>query len=339
MNIKTIASMAGVSVATVSKIINNYSDIGEETRQRVQKILDETGYKPSSSAKTLATKKSNIIGVVFAGKLNSDLNHPFFVSVINSFKKHIGFLGYDILLFSNEKFSTAKEDYLARCRHYQVDGCIIIAGDDIEASVHNLDQSIIPCIGVDIALSGTNSSYIMSDNMKVSAKVVEHFYLSGYREIGFLGIERSSVVTSMRETAFHESLRNFGITVNPDWIIHSNEYDEESGYKAMKAFIAKGTLLPQAIFAVSDLLAFGAMRALKEHNLTIPGDVAIIGCDDIDACSYTDPTLTTVRQDKEKIGRLAAMMLYDLINKQMEPGVIMIEPEIVIRKSCGGRSV
>lgn len=335
MNIKTIASMAGVSVATVSKIINNYSDIGEETRLRVQKILDETGYKPSSSAKTLATKKSNIIGVVFAGKLNSDLNHPFFVSVINSFKKHIGLLGYDILLFSNEKFSTAKEDYLARCRHFQVDGCIIIAGDDIEASVHTLDQSVIPCIGVDIALSGKNSSYIMSDNMKVSAKVVEHFYLSGYREIGFLGIERSSVVTTMREKAFNETLRNFGITINPDWIIHSQEYDEESGYQAMKQFIAKGSL-PKAMFAVSDLLAFGAMRALKDHNLNVPEDMALIGCDDIDACSYTDPTLTTVRQDKEKIGRLAAMMLYDLINKQMEPGVIMIEPEIVVRQSCGG---
>jgi LacI family transcriptional regulator len=335
MNIKTIASMAGVSVATVSKIINNYSDIGEETRLRVQKILDETGYKPSSSAKTLATKKSNIIGVIFAGKLNSDLNHPFFVSVINSFKKHIGLLGYDILLFSNEKFSTAKDDYLARCRHFQVDGCIIIAGDDIEASVHTLDQSSIPCIGVDIALSGSNSSYIMSDNRKVSAKVVEHFYLSGYREIGFLGIERSSVVTSMREKAFNETLRNFGITINPDWIIHSQEYDEESGYQAMKQFIAKESL-PKAMFAVSDLLAFGAMRALKEHNLTVPEDMALIGCDDIDACSYTDPTLTTVRQDKEKIGRLAAMMLFDLINKQMESGVIMIEPEIVVRQSCGG---
>ncbi|MFC5467346.1 LacI family DNA-binding transcriptional regulator [Cohnella suwonensis] len=336
MNIKSIAKMAGVSVATVSKIINNYSDIGEETKQRVLKIMEETGYKPSSSAKTLATKKSNLIGVVFAGALNSDLNHPFFVSVINAFKKQIGLLGYDLLFFSNETFFDSKEDYWARCRHFQVDGCIIIAGDEVEASVHQLDQSDIPCIGIDIPLTGNNSAYIMSDNAKISAKVVEHLYMNGYRETGFLGIERHSEVVSLREQAFKESLRTFGLPVNPDWFIYSKDFDEESGYQAMKKLIATGRL-PKAMFAVTDLLAFGAMRAMKEHRLKIPEDMALIGCDDIDACQYTDPALTTVKQDKEKIGKLAAIMLYDMINKQIEPSAILIEPEMVVRQSCGVR--
>ncbi|MBW5447049.1 LacI family DNA-binding transcriptional regulator [Cohnella sp. CFH 77786] len=334
MNIKMIAQMAGVSVATVSKIINNYSDVGEETRQRVLKIMDETGYKPSSSAKTLATKKSNLIGVVFAGELNSDLNHPFFVKVINSFKKQIGVFGYDLLLFSNENFFSEKEDYLARCRHFQVDGCIIIAGDQVEPSVHQLDQSDIPCIGVDIKLSGKNSAYIMSDNEKISAKVVEHLYLNGYRKIGFLGIERHSEITSLRENAFRETLKTFGLAVNPDWFVYSSDYEEENGYRAVKQLIEKGAL-PEAMFAVSDLLAFGAIRAMKEHGLRIPGDMALIGCDDIDACRYTDPALSTVKQDTEKIGRLAAMMLYDMVNKQMDPSAIVVEAELVARQSCG----
>jgi LacI family transcriptional regulator len=335
MNIKTIAQLSGVSIATVSKIINNYTDVSQDTRKRVMKIMEENGYRPSSSAKTLATKKSNLIGVVFAGKLNSELKHPFFINVIDSFKKQIGLFGFDVLLFSNEKFFDTKEDYLARCRHFHVDGCIIIAGDDIEPSVHQLAASDIPCVGLDIKFTGPNFSYIMSDNDKISSKVVEHFYMNGYRDIGFIGIERKSEVATIRENAFMESLRNFGIPANPEWILHSKEYDEESGYQAMKALLESGSALPKAIFTISDILAFGAMRAIKEHDLTIPGDIAIIGCDDIDASKYTDPSLTTLRQDKEKFGRLAAMMLFDLINKQTEAQSIVVDTELIIRKSCG----
>ena len=334
MNIKTIASLAGVSVSTVSKIINNYSDISEDTKQKVITIMEETGYRPSSSAKILATKKSNLIGVVFGGKLNVDFNHPFFVDVINVFKKQIGLLGYDLLLFSNEKFLNNGEDYLARCKHFLVDGCIIIAGDDVQSSVQALDESNIPCIGVDIELKGKNSSYIMSDNHKISSKVVEHFYLNGYRKIGFLGIERPSMVIRQREEAFIDSLKSFNLTVNKEWFTYSKDYTENDGYQSVKAWIMRGNL-PKAVFAATDLLAFGAIRAFKESGIRVPEDIAVIGCDDIDACNYTDPPLTTIKQDKQRIGRLAAMLLFDLMNKHAEANCIKVEPELVIRKSCG----
>lgn len=334
MNIKTIASMAGVSVATVSKIINNYPDISEETRHKVIQIMEETGYRPSSSAKILATKKSNLIGVVFAGKLNVDFNHPFFVDIINVFKKQIGLLGYDLLFFSNEKFLNNGEDYLARCRHFSVDGCIIIAGDEVESSVYDLDASDIPCIGVDIELKGKNSSYIMSDNYKISSKVVEHFYLNGYRDIGFIGIERPSPVIRQREEAFVDSLKSFNLIINKEWFAYSEDYSEADGYRSAKEWIKRGNL-PKAIFAATDLLAFGVIRAFKESGLQVPEDIAVIGCDDIDACNYTEPPLSTIKQDKQKIGRLAAMILFDLMNKQMEATFIKVEPELVIRHSCG----
>lgn len=334
MNIKTIASMAGVSVATVSKIINNYPDISEETRQKVLKIMEETGYRPSSSAKILATKKSNLIGVVFAGKLNVDFSHPFFVDIINIFKKQIGLLGYDLLFFSNEKFINNGEDYLARSKHFSVDGCIIIAGDEVERSVYDLDMSNIPCIGVDIKLGGKNSSYIMSDNDKISAKVVEHFYMNGYRDIGFIGIDRPSPIIKQREEAFAASMRSLNLPFNEEWVIYSKDYAEEDGYQAATAWIKRGRL-PKAVFAATDLIAFGAMRAFKEHGLKVPEDIAVMGCDDIDACRYTEPPLSTIKQDRQKIGRMAAMILFDLMNKQMEANCIKVEPELVIRRSCG----
>lgn len=336
MNIKTIAQLAGVSVATVSKILNNYSDIGEETRLRVLKIMEENGYRPSSSARTLATKTSNLVGVVFAGEFNSDLDHPFFIAVLNSFKRQIGFFGYDLILFTNQRFLSNKEDYLARCRHYHIDGCFIIAGDEIEPSVHRLAESDIPCVGIDLKLEGERFAHIMSDNVKVASKVVEHFYLNGYRDIGLLGINRQSAVISIREQSFKESIGNFGLSLREGSCFYSDGYDEECGYDAMMRRIDSGIPLPRALFAVSDMLAIGAMRALKERGMSIPLDVAVVGCDDIETSRHTDPSLTTVRQDSEKIGRLAAMMLFDLLNKQSEARTILVDPELAVRQSCGG---
>jgi LacI family transcriptional regulator len=335
MNIKKIAEIAGVSVSTVSKIMNNYSDISEETKTRVLQIMKETGYVPSNSAKTLATKKSNLIGVIFAGKLNIDFTHPFFIEVLNSFKKQMGVLGYDLLFFSNEKSHAVDGDYLARCRHFQVDGCIIVTGQQLEPSIYELDQSEIPCIGVDIELTGKSSGYIMSDNFNMAYKVVEHFYLQGYRELGYIGSTLESPISNIREKGYKNAIESFGLAIHDAWFMNGNTFFETSGYEAMKTMITSGNI-PRAIFAASDLLAIGAMRALKEASLEVPKDIAIIGCDDIEACQYTTPTITTIRQNKEKIGKLAALMLFDLINNQAEASNIVVEPELIIRESCGG---
>lgn len=336
VNIKTIAEMAGVSVSTVSKIINNYSDISDVTKAKVTEIMKQTGYVPSNSAKTLATKKSNLIGVIFAGILNIDFTHPFFVEVLNSFKKQMGCLGYDLLFFSNEKFHTVDGDYLARCRHFQVDGCIIVTGQQVEPSISELDYSEIPCIGVDIELKGHSSGYIMSDNYKMSYRVVEHFYLLGYRELGYIGSTLESDISNLREQGYKDAIESFGLTVTDEWFINGDNFFENSGYEAINQMIRSGSL-PRAIFAASDLIAIGAMQALKEHNLNVPQDVAIIGCDDIEACKYTTPALSTIRQNKEKIGKLAASLLYDLIHAQSATSSVVVEPELVIRESCGSK--
>lgn len=339
VNIKTIAQMAGVSVSTVSKIINNYNDVSEETKTRVLEIMRQTGYTPSNSNKALVNinKKSNLIGVIFAGKQNVDFLHPFFVEVLNSFTKQIGFLGYDLIFFTNEKLQEEERDYLSRCQASQVEGCIIFSGQEIEESINALDQSDIPCIGVDIKLTGRNSGYIMSDNYKLSSKVVEHFYLNGYRELGYIGSTTSSDISNIRESGYRDAMDALGLSINPQWFINGNDFFEESGYHAMKQILDAETL-PRAIFAASDLLAVGAMKAIAEHGLKVPQDIAIIGCDDIEACKYTQPKLSTMRQNKEKIGILSGLMLYDLINNQSNTSSFVVEPELVIRESCSSRN-
>ncbi|MFE4710457.1 LacI family DNA-binding transcriptional regulator [Paenibacillus sp. NPDC056722] len=334
-NIKDIAKIAGVSVSTVSKIINNYTDISASTRNKVLQIIKETGYTPPISSKTPSSKSSYLIGVIFAGMLNIDLTHPFFIEVLNAFKKQMGLLGYDLIFFSNEKFQNGGvNDYLARCWHYNVDGCVLLSGQELETSISNLDQSSIPCIGVDMKLSGSSSGYIMSDNFKLSAKAVEHFYLLGYRDLGYLGSTQESEISNMRESGYRKAIEDLGMSVHENWFLNGDNFFESSGYEAMTRMIATGSL-PRAIFAASDQIAIGAMRALKEANISVPDTVAIIGCDDIEACKYTTPSLSTIRQNKNKLGRLAALMLYDLINNQSSTSSFIVEPELIVRESCG----
>ncbi|WP_058300859.1 LacI family DNA-binding transcriptional regulator [Gorillibacterium timonense] len=333
MNIKKIAQLAGVSVSTVSKIINDYPEISEDTKLRVRKIMNDTGYIPSNSAKTLATKTSHLIGVIFAGKLNIDMTHPFFVEVVNAFKKQMGILGYDLLFFSNEKFQ-GRGDYPARCRHFHVDGCILLSGEELEPSIRELDASDIPCMGVDLTLSGPNSAHINSDNREMAELVVNHFSGLGYGQLGYLGSTESSEMSREREAGYREAMKKQGLPIREEWFLHADSFYEDAGYWAMKQLLTKGPL-PRAIWAASDLLAFGAYRALNEHGLRIPEDVALVGCDDIEASRYIRPSLTTIRQDKETIGKYAALLLFDLINQQCSSPSLKVKPELIIRESCG----
>ncbi|QKS72374.1 LacI family DNA-binding transcriptional regulator [Paenalkalicoccus suaedae] len=331
MTIKEIAKLAGVSQATVSKIINNYDDVGAKTKERVLAIMEEHGYRPSYAAQTLARKETKLIGVIYAGKINVDFNHPFFVDVVDMFKKTIGGEGYDLLFFSNEKFHTKNENYLARCQHYKVDGCIIIGGEEVEPSVHDLDKSSIPCIGVDIDLQGDNSAYITTDNRTIASLAVEHFYLLGKTEIGMIGGLSKNLVSYNRLQGFREAMHTYRLPVNEEWIKYG-DFFEESGYRSMKEWLTSGDY-PTSIFAASDLMAFGVIRAIREHGLSTD-DFAIIGVDDIMAARYSMPALTTVKQDKEKIGKMAAYLLRDMIQGKLDKTKVIVEPELIIRDSA-----
>lgn len=332
LTISDIAKMAGVSPGTVSKVMNQTGSLSTNTIEKVKKVIEETGYQPSFSAKSLATKKSNLIGLIYAGDVHAQINHPFFNEVVNAFKNVIGQLGYDILMFSNSQVSKENQDYLARCNHYQLDGCLIIAGDQIEEATYELDKSHIPCVGIDIELMGSASSYVMTDNRKVSARVVDYFHSHGINDIAFIGGPDDSIISNIRKDSFIHFMNRFEMDVEPNWIKHG-DYFEKSGYKAMKKILAEGSI-PQAVYTASDMMALGVLKALKEANVSVPEDIKVIGCDDIEACRYSDPELATVKQDKNKIGELAAYMLHKLINGNKEVNSMLVEPELVIRQSA-----
>jgi len=331
LTIRDIAQMAGVSRGTVSKVINNYDGVSEQTKRKVMEVINKTGYQPTFSAKSLATKKSSLIGLIYAGKINVEFNHPFFNEVISSFQKTLGAMGYDIIIFSNEMFNKDNVDYLARSRHFRLDGCLIIAGEEVEDAVAALDESDVPCMGIDLELTGQNSSYVMTDNYKVSQLAVEYLYLNSVRDVGYIAGKDSSYISNQRLEGFLQTMSQFGMVAQPRWIKHGNFF-ESSGYESMEE-ILQGETLPKAVIVASDMMALGAMRAIKDYGLRIPQDIQIIGCDDVEVCRYIEPALTTIKQDKQKIGRLAAIKLNDLINGVTSLRPSLVDPELVLRNS------
>lgn len=330
VTIKEIAKLAGLSTSSVSKIINNYDDINEETKQKVWKIIEEHNYRPSYSAKSLASKSTNVIAIIYAGKVNVGFSHPFFVNVLDAFKKKIGSMGYDLLFFSNEQFHQHKEDYLERCLHYNVDGCVIISGEEVEPSIAKIDASPIPSIGIDLKMNGPNSSYIMTDNRKISSLALHHFYEFGYTNVAFFGGPETSFISQERRYGFDEAIQQLPLQSKKEWRL-IGDFFEESGYLLMKKLLLMENI-PNALFASSDLMALGALRAIKESVYPV-SDFSIIGVDDLDAASLVQPSLTSIRQNKEVIGTMAAAMLNEMIKDTSVPEPFLLEPELIVRDS------
>ena len=162
--------------------------------------------------------------------------------------------------------------------------------------------------------------------------MVNYFKKLGLHKITFIGGPEDSVISSTRKQAFVEAMQHYKLETHQDWI-RFGDYFEESGYQQMKE-ILEGDSLPEAVFAVSDMMALGAMQAIKEKGLQIPEDIKVIGCDDIEACRYSEPALATVKQDQQEIGERAAEILHDLINGvKVEPSYL-VDPELVIRQSA-----
>ncbi|NBI29671.1 LacI family DNA-binding transcriptional regulator [Chengkuizengella marina] len=324
IKIKEIAERAGVSISTVSKVIHHYAGVSQDTKQKVNEVMTELGYKVQYRNQN--NSKMKCIGVILGKDI--PFHHPYFSKVIDSFKNVVYKEGFDFVFFSTQFRTDEKAiNYLLSCREYQVDGCLILA--EKGEGIKELDSSDIPCVGIDAELSGVKSSYIMTDNDQIAKKAVEHFYLHGYKDIGYIGINKKWQVAKLREEGFKNSLSSFGLKFHEEWCVHGENFDSQSGYEAMKK-ILQNDKLPKAIFAWHDIFAIGAMNALKEHNINIPEDIAIIGCDDVDAGKHLTPPLTTVLQDHEKIGKLAAQMLMDVMDdKKLSP--IQIEPGLVVR--------
>jgi len=297
VSMKDIAKQCNVSVASVSKALNGYPDISEETRQLILKTASEMGYLPNSSARALKTKRSYNLGVLFVDEAMSGLTHDYFNHVLESFKRTAESKGYDIT-FTSGNLSGQRLNYYEHCRYRGVDGVVIACINFFTEEVQRLVQSEIPVVTIDHVFDGRIA--VVSNNIQGMEDLVS--YILG----------EDSSVTRSRLGSFYRTLQKKRIDV-PD------EYMPVIPYRdAEAAAMATSELLdlkdpPTCILYPDDFSALGGINEIHERGLRIPDDISIAGYDGLTFARILEPRLTTLCQDTETIGRLAAQKLIDLI--------------------------
>lgn len=309
-NIYDVAKKSGYSIATVSKALNNYSDISEKARTKILSVCKEIGYMPNSSARTLPTKKSWTIGVVFSEELGVGITHPFFSHVIESFKQSIEANGYDLLFISRE-LGHSIYSYLEHCRYRNVDGVIVVHTDFSEPEVREILDSDLPSVVIDNVQ--TRSINVSSDNYTGARMAMDHLIGLGHRKIAHISGNKESYASQVRSKAYLDSMESLSEDMREGYLQSGGFFSLEGGYEAMKRLLDLEDR-PTAVFVSGDYMAIGAMRAIQEAGLKIPDDISIVGFDDVEAAKLVCPGLTTVRQDTIRIGQAAAERLIERIN-------------------------
>ena len=331
--------MSGVSVSTVSRVFNDYGDVSEATRQRVLETARQLDYAPSAAARTLVRQRSQLIGVVlFTGVEHPDIGHPFFQDVLVGLKHGLGARGYDLLLFATEQphsSDAGAHSYVRRARQHSVDGVVLMGVDLTDPEVERLLEANIPLIGVDLDIAGARASHVASDNVGGARIAVRHLQALGHRRIATIYGPEETKPGADRLLGFRAELRALGLESRPGYE-QPGDFYAESGETAMHALLALREP-PSAVFAASDLMAVGAIKAAHAAGLSVPGDTAVVGFDDIQLASLLTPTLTTIRQDKFGLGLAATRALVEQIeNPDVTPAVLTLPVELVVRASSGG---
>lgn len=331
-SMKDISKVCGVSVATVSKALNDQSDIGEETKAHIRQVAKELGYSFNSSARALKTKRTYNLGVLFADEAQSGLTHDYFANVLNSFKKAAEAKGYDITFINADRKRKTRMTYLEHCRYRGFDGVVIACIDFDNPEVEELVKSNIPLVTIDHSFFGRAA--IISDNVTGMKDLLTYIVKQGHRKIAYIH-GADSAVTRNRLSSFFRTAEELGIVV-PD------AYIKEAAYRDTKqAGTATEQLLaleepPTCIVYPDDFSCFGGINVIKEQGLRIPEDISVAGYDGIRIGRHIEPQLTTLRQNTSALGAKAAEKLIDLIER---PKTTIAEQVVIGGEVYEGRTV
>jgi len=328
---KRIAGELGVSITTVSKVLNNHADISEATRTRVLAKVEELGYQRNAVARSLSLRRTHTLGIVIP-----DLMHSFFVEVIAGIEPVASNRGYGVLLCSSSEDPAKERSELEMLRGRQVDG-VVIASAPGTGSTDVLQQLVKRGTSLVMIDRDDHPSVkchrVLTDDEQVGQLATSHLVDGGRRTIAHIG-GPAIAHAKRRERGWREALKARGIKASDDWIVRGG-FMESDGYKAMKRLL---TVRPRvdAVFAANDPSAIGAMKAIWEAGLRVPDDIAVVGVGDIALGDLLRVPLTTVGWSRREQGRHAAELLLNSIDREIdEPQRIVIPPRLIVRESSG----
>lgn len=322
VSIKDIAAECGVSIATVSKALNNHRDVSEATKNHIRETAKKMGYLPNYQARALKTNRTYNLGVLFNERANSGLTHSYFAAVLDAFKRVAEKQGYDITFISHNIGYNQLTVY-EHCISRNVDGVMVANVDDYsDEGVTQLLHSSIPIVTLDKKTD--NKPAVISDNFKGIECLVKYVRKMGHEKIAYIYGDRSGV-TSERVDAFRRTMESLNINIREEYLLggyyHNPEKTEELVVQLMKLSDP-----PTCILLPDDFSAIGALNAFEKLGLSVPSDISVAGFDGITLSQVLSPKLTTFKQDTDGLGKAAAEQLISLINKELpensEPVVI-----------------
>ena len=332
LTLEEIAELAGVSRSTVSRVVNNHPGVKPAVRARILKVIEETGYHPDPAARSLARRRSGIIGLVVPRAVQFLFTDPYYPRLLQGIAQACNNYDYILSLFL---FHTEEEEQKLSprvLRNQLVDGVILSALPLDDPLVTQLVENEIPFMMIGRPDNPTDVSFVNVDNVTGAYSAVRHLIQLGRKRIGTITGPLDTTVGLDRKQGYLNALNDRGIMID-DRLIVEGDFTEVSGYLGMQRLLR---YQPQAVFVASDTMAVGALRALRQAGVAVPAEVAVIGYDDLPLAAIADPPLTTVRQPIRRLGAQAVENLIDiLINGPQPPRHVVATTELVIRASCG----
>jgi len=326
---KDVAQLAGVSVATVSRALNNLPDVSDDTRAKVLWAAEQLGYRPSRVARRLRVQVSQILGLIV-----SDVANPFFPSVVRGIEDVAHAHGYTLLLCNSDEDPAKESLYADVLLAEKVAGVITVPTREDSLAYKSLSSHGIPIVVMDRRLRVLDVDTVLVENRKGAYAGVQHLIQLGHRRIGLISGPMEITTGRERHEGCANALSDYGIPLDNS-LVRIGDFKQQSGYRQAYELLDVSPA-PTAIFVANNLMALGALSAIREKGLVIPRDVAFISFDDMACARVLDPPLTVVAQPTYELGHSAAELLLERIADRTRPTVhLELQTRLIVRESCG----
>ncbi|MGL4204672.1 MAG: substrate-binding domain-containing protein [Aeromonadaceae bacterium] len=330
--IKDVAARAGVSISTVSHVLNHTRRVSAEATRSVLEAVATLNYAPNSVARSLKVNHTRTLGLLVTASAN-----PFFAEVVKGVEDYCFNQGYSLILCNTENQLERQRHYLRMLMEKRVDGLLVICTDldeEIQELLRGYQQ--VPQVVMDWG-GQCDFASVINDNVRTGAYLAGKYLLEqGHQDIACISGQLSKQTTQLRIAGLRDAMAEADLELDDADIIEG-DYEMQSGFDAMQTLLAKA-VRPSAVFAFDDPMAIGAICAITEAGLRVPEDISVIGYDDVEMARFSSPPLTTIHHPKAELGQLAVERLIGrLRNKELTTEEVTVQPKLVIRKSVGPR--
>jgi LacI family transcriptional regulator len=329
VTLRDVAAKAGVSAITVSRALNNTGYVSPDTRQRISAAAAELHYVPNDLASSLRSRRTQLLAL-----LVTDITNPFWTTVARGVEDAAMDAGYGVILCNTDEEQAKEARYLDLLLRRRIDGLVVSPTVESTAILQNLERRSTPFVLIDRRVDGIQADSVRGDSRGGAYQLTMHLLQTGYRRIGMIGGPASISTSVERVAGYLDALNEMGIDPNPA-LIRSGGYRESWGYEATLEMLEVRPR-PDAFFAANNVIALGALRAIRSLELRVPEDIALVSFDDFPYATAADPFLTCVVQPAAAIGSAAVRLLLDrLANPDLEPREVVLPTQMQIHASCG----